>query len=83
MDSPVLDKYYQHYRNKKYYKIVEIGRHTEMGEEMVVYKAQYDDPVYGSGAVWIRPKKMFCELVEYEGVMVPRFKVWHPESDDE
>lgn len=61
---------YQHYKNKKFYKVISIAKHSETLEDMVVYEAQYDNPV---GKVWVRPLKMFEETVEYEDKKVPRF----------
>lgn len=59
---------YQHY-NGKLYHAMGICRHSETLEEMVVYRALYDD--YG---VWVRPEKMFYETVLVNEVSVPRFK---------
>ncbi len=63
---------YKHYKNKLY-RILGVGRHTETLEEMVVYQALYDDPEFGPHAIWIRPKALFEETVEWEGKTVPRF----------
>ncbi|MGE5042020.1 MAG: DUF1653 domain-containing protein [Candidatus Levyibacteriota bacterium] len=62
---------YQHYKNHKFYKVLAVAKHSETLEDLVVYEAQYDNPV---SKVWVRPLKMFLERVEYEGKMVPRFK---------
>lgn len=35
---------------------------------VVVYQA-----LHGEGTVWVRPKHMWDELVNVDGVMVPRF----------
>lgn len=45
-----------------------ICRHSETLEEMVLYRALYDD--YG---IWVRPKKMFNEMVHVNGALVSRF----------
>ena len=45
-----------------------VARHSETEEEMVVYRA-----LYGERGVWVRPKKMFAELVASEGKSQPRF----------
>lgn len=64
---------YQHYKNNKFYEIIGIGRHTETLEELIIYKALYSDPDFGNEAIWVRPKSMFLEALEYKGVIVPRF----------
>lgn len=33
---------YEHYRGNKY-KVLEVGRHSETLEELVIYQAQYGD----------------------------------------
>lgn len=43
-------------------------RHSETLEEMAVYRA-----LYGDGGVWVRPADMWSEIVERDGVSVPRF----------
>lgn len=59
---------YQHYKGKLY-KVIGTARHTETLEECVIYQALYGDHDY-----WIRPAAMFCESIEIDGVMIPRFK---------
>lgn len=62
---------YQHYKNRKFYKIHGVAKHSETLEELVVYEAQYDNPL---SKIWVRPLKMFLEDVEVNGKKVPRFK---------
>ena len=64
---------YQHFKGK-FYEVIGIGRHSETLEELVIYKAMYDDAKFGSNALWVRPKRMFLEEVEHQGKKVPRFK---------
>ncbi len=59
---------YQHYKGNKY-ELLHIANHSETLEKMVVYKA-----LYGDGEIWVRPLKMWNELVEVDGKMVERFK---------
>ena len=67
MDQIKLGKY-EHYKGKQY-EVIGLARHSETLEELVVYRALYND-----NDLWVRPKKMFLEVVEVEGKEVPRFK---------
>lgn len=58
---------YQHYKGN-IYDVVAIARHSETGEEMVVYQSVKDITEY-----WVRPLPMFTETVDHEGETVPRF----------
>lgn len=58
---------YRHYKNKDY-ELVDIARHSETLEEMVVYRA-----LYGDHGLWVRPAKMFFEEVEVDGKVQKRF----------
>ena len=59
---------YRHFKGKEY-QILGVARHSETGEEMVVYKKLYDDY-----SLQVRPFAMFIEDVEVEGKKVPRFE---------
>lgn len=63
---------YEHYKGKQY-EVLGFARHSETLEELVVYKALYESENFGVGALWVRPKKMFFENINFEGKMVPRF----------
>lgn len=65
---------YRHYKNKKEYLVIGIGKHTETLEDLIVYKALYDSEEFGKDSIWIRPLSMFLEDVEVEGKKVPRFE---------
>lgn len=65
---------YQHYKNKKYYTLIGIGMHTESGEKLAIYQAQYDDPELGHNPIFARPADMFFETVSHEGRALPRFQ---------
>lgn len=67
--------FYRHYKNKKIYKVIEIVRHSESLEEMVLYEAQYENEF---GPLWVRPLNMFLENVEVDGKKVPRFTPLNP-----
>ena len=61
---------YQHYKNRNFYRVLGIAKHSETLEDLVVYEALYDNP---RSKLWVRPMRMFQERVEYNGKMVPRF----------
>jgi hypothetical protein len=70
MDKPQPGQVWKHSKKGSFYKILAVGKHSETLEEMVVYEAQYDNPV---SKIWIRPLSMWNEEVEIEGNRVPRF----------
>jgi cyclomaltodextrinase / maltogenic alpha-amylase / neopullulanase len=59
---------YRHFKGKEYI-VIGVARHSETGEELVVYRQGY-----GDGSLWVRPKDMFLEGVEDDGRSVPRFE---------
>ncbi|WP_345977056.1 DUF1653 domain-containing protein [Sulfurimonas sp. HSL3-7] len=58
---------YQHYKGNRY-EVIEIVRHSETEEELVLYRA-----LYGERGLWVRPLAMFTESVKVDGLTVPRF----------
>ena len=72
MEDLKLGKY-QHYKGK-FYEVIGVARYSETLEELVVYRALYDSEEFGKNALWVRPKSMFLELVEVNGIKVPRFE---------
>ncbi|WP_018701883.1 MULTISPECIES: DUF1653 domain-containing protein [Sporomusaceae] len=58
---------YRHFKGGKY-EVLGVAKHSESGEELVVYRA-----LYGEGGLWVRPLPMFLEEVEWEGKRQPRF----------
>ena len=58
---------YRHYKGNDY-EVVAVARHSETLEPLVVYR-----PLYGEGALWVRPYAMFVEEVDVGGVRRPRF----------
>lgn len=61
---------YQHYKGNKYL-VIGTSKHSETLEEMIVYISLYENL---EGAMWVRPKTMFEEMIELDGKQVPRFK---------
>lgn len=59
---------YRHYKGNLY-EVIGIAKHSETLEEMVVYKA-----LYGEGEIWVRPAKMWNELVFVDNKQVKRFE---------
>ena len=55
-----IGKTYKHFKGN-IYKVEDIAKHSETGEEYVVYRQ-----MYGDGALWIRPLDMFLEEVDHE-----------------
>ena len=58
---------YRHYKGK-FYEVIDVARHSETEEQLVVYRCLYDDY-----SLWVRPLKIFLEMVDVEGVKTPRF----------
>ncbi|KKQ23786.1 MAG: hypothetical protein A3G45_02685 [Candidatus Staskawiczbacteria bacterium RIFCSPLOWO2_12_FULL_37_15] len=44
---------YEHYK-RKHYEVLDVAKHSEIMEYLVVYKA-----LYGEGKLWVRPPKCF------------------------
>ncbi len=59
---------YRHYKGNEY-RVVDVARHSETEQLLVVYY-----PLYGDQSCWVRPLEMFCESVEVNGKTVPRFE---------
>ncbi len=60
---------YEHYKGN-HYEVMEVARHSETLEPLVVYRA-----LYGERALWVRPLNMFTEDVTVNGILVPRFRL--------
>jgi hypothetical protein len=59
---------YLHYKGQMY-EVVDVAKHTETMEDMVVYRA-----LYGEFGLWVRPLNMFLEDVEVDGKILKRFE---------
>lgn len=58
---------WRHFKGGEY-QLLGLARHSETGEDMVVYRA-----LYGEGGLWVRPAAMWQEPVERDGYRGPRF----------
>ena len=59
--------HYRHYKGNEY-ALIGVVRHSETLQPLVLYR-----PLYGDGALWVRPYAMFFESVTVDGVLQPRF----------
>lgn len=50
------------------YEVLGMAHHSETEEELVVYRT-----LYGDHDLWVRPAAMWCETVERDGKVQPRF----------
>ena len=58
---------YRHFKGGEY-RVFCMARHSETGEEMVIYQA-----LYGERGIWVRPASMWTETVERDGKTFQRF----------
>lgn len=59
----VIGGVYQHYKGKNY-RVLDMARHSETMEWMVVYECLYDNP---ESRIWTRPLRIFIEKFSYIG----------------
>ena len=59
---------YRHFKGNKY-EVIDIAKHSETEEYLVLYR-----PLYGDSGLWVRPLEMFIEEVELDGQKRPRFE---------
>ena len=64
---------YKHYKGNLY-ELIDVVRHSETTEEMVLYKPLYKSKDFPDNKMWVRPKEMFFEDVIIEGKKFPRFE---------
>lgn len=56
---------YRHYKGGIYELVGEATLESDL-IPMIVYRA-------ADGALWVRPKSVFLELIEVDGTLIPRF----------
>lgn len=59
---------YRHFKGNEY-EVYGFAKDSETGEKMVIYQA-----MYGEQEVWVRPYKMFQEIIERDGKKMRRFE---------
>ena len=59
---------YKHYKGNEY-EVIGMATHSETLEQMVVYRA-----LYGDRELWVRPEKMFSDIVDVDGKKILRFE---------
>ncbi len=55
-----INRVYKHFKGDSYL-VVDVAKHSETGEDYVIYRKLYDD-----GGLWIRPLAMFMSEVDHE-----------------
>ncbi len=55
-----INRLYKHYKGK-IYKVLCFGKHSETGEEMIVYQNPENFEI------WIRPENMWDDIVDNKG----------------
>lgn len=65
--STIKPGHYRHFKGNEY-EVIGTARHSETLEELVVYRALYDN-----GGLWVRPAAMWSEIVDRDGYHGPRF----------
>ena len=60
MNPIIINRIYRQFKGD-YYLLVDIAKHSETGEDYVVYRKLYDD-----GSLWVRPLDMFMEEVDHD-----------------
>ena len=60
MNQIKINGIYKHFKGD-FYLLVDVAKHSETGEDYVVYRKLYEDC-----ALWVRPLEMFLEEVDHE-----------------
>lgn len=59
---------YRHFKGNEY-EVIDFAKDSETAETMVIYRA-----LYGDHELWVRPYKMFQEIIERDGRKLRRFE---------
>ena len=60
MQELKINGIYKHFKGD-YYLVLDVVRHSETKEELVLYRR-----LYGDCSLWVRPKEMFLSEVDHE-----------------
>ena len=66
--NPIPLGIYRHYKGNQY-EVIGFAKHSETYEDMVVYKALYDEH-----GIWVRPLAMWDNPIDIDGKTVKRFE---------
>lgn len=68
---------YKHYK-WWLYEVIWIWYNSETLEKEVIYKMLYNTSDFPIWTLWVRPKKMFEEIIEIDNKKTPRFTyIWN------
>ena len=65
---------YQHYKGK-HCEVIGVAKHSETGEELVIYKNCEESESSGATILRARPLTLFIETIENDGIEIPRFRL--------
>ena len=68
MQEITVGKIYKHCKGNLY-KIIALAKHSETGEEMIVYEN------IKKGDIWVRPKYMWNEIIDVNCQKILRFQL--------
>ncbi|MEI8337998.1 MAG: DUF1653 domain-containing protein [bacterium] len=72
MEKVVVGGIYKHFKSKtNTYKVIGIAKNSEDLSDMVIYEAQYENPL---AKLWARPIEDFTSEVEIDGKKIKRFE---------